>query len=117
MSCIQNSSPFSSNIYYLLNLLLLNSFSFAHLWELSDIKDLDLQDPIKTVYIINCTGMNDNPCDSTKDAYLALLMSSVDRLVATCDASATWCESKASQLLSAGSLAGFFLVTHSDLQV
>ena len=72
---------------------------------------------VKTVYIINCTGLNDNACDSTKDAYLALLMSSVDRLVATCDASATWCESKASQLLSAGSLAGFFLVTHSDLQV
>ena len=73
--------------------------------------------PIKTVNIVYRTGQNDVARDGTKDPYWTMLMPSVDRLVATCDASTTWCESKASQLLSAGSLAGFLLVTHSDLQV
>lgn len=62
-------------------------------------------------------GHNDMCRDSNRDANWTLLMPSIDRLVATCDASTTWCENKASQLLSAGALPGFLLVTHSDLQL
>ena len=75
----------------------------------SHIRDSD------AIYI--WTGHNDMSRDTNKDTSWTLLLPAVDRLVATCDTSTTWCENKASQLLRAGALAGFLLVTHSDLQV
>ena len=81
----------------------INSHAVSH------IRDSD------AIYI--WTGHNDMSRDTNKDTSWTLLLPAVDRLVATCDTSTTWCENKASQLLRAGALAGFLLVTHSDLQV